>query len=85
MWKEKTAVHLVCADNQVYVDGICLNKAHVGDACINGAQCPEGGLCEDGRCVCEDGFREENNRCLRSTLFLIKLCGFYYIFVFSLL
>uniref|UniRef100_A0A183BTQ1 Kunitz/Bovine pancreatic trypsin inhibitor domain protein n=1 Tax=Globodera pallida TaxID=36090 RepID=A0A183BTQ1_GLOPA len=60
-----TTGQTICAENQVYVDGVCLNKVHVGDACINELQCPEEGMCMEGKCQCEDGFREEGGKCLR--------------------
>ena len=33
--------------------------------CFIQAQCPEGGLCVEGKCQCEEGFREEGDRCAR--------------------
>ncbi|KAL3103012.1 hypothetical protein niasHT_026460 [Heterodera trifolii] len=63
-----TTGQTVCAENQVYVDGICLNKVHVDEACINEMQCPEGGMCVEGKCQCEEGFREETDKCA-------KICG----------
>lgn len=49
----------------MYVDGVCLNKVHTGDPCVNELQCPEGGMCVEGKCQCEEGWREEADKCTR--------------------
>ncbi|KAI1724653.1 kunitz/Bovine pancreatic trypsin inhibitor domain-containing protein [Ditylenchus destructor] len=55
----------LCAENQVNIDGICLNKVHNGESCINDNQCPDGGACEEGKCTCETGYHEENDKCTK--------------------
>ena len=57
----------VCADNQIAVDGVCLNKVRLGEMCIKPEQCPEAGTCEEGKCICQTGFEELQGKCVKGT------------------
>uniref|UniRef100_A0A1I7XAX5 Kunitz/Bovine pancreatic trypsin inhibitor domain protein n=1 Tax=Heterorhabditis bacteriophora TaxID=37862 RepID=A0A1I7XAX5_HETBA len=52
-----------CTEKQVAVDGICLDKASIGEVCSNQVQCPTGGLCKDGVCSCPSGQTYANGVC----------------------
>ena len=55
----------VCADNQVNVDGVCLNRVALGDSCVSPLQCPETATCDDSKCVCQPHFEEIEGLCVK--------------------
>uniref|UniRef100_A0A1I7SU90 Kunitz/Bovine pancreatic trypsin inhibitor domain protein n=1 Tax=Bursaphelenchus xylophilus TaxID=6326 RepID=A0A1I7SU90_BURXY len=55
-----------CGDNQVNVDGVCLNKALLGDTCVSPLQCPEMSTCEESKCVCQSGYEDIDSICVKA-------------------
>jgi hypothetical protein len=55
----------VCAENQVNVDGVCLNKVQLGESCISPLQCPETSTCEESKCVCQPHYEEIDGVCVK--------------------
>lgn len=55
----------MCGENQVNVDGVCLNKALLGDACVSPLQCPEMSTCEESKCACQQGYEEIDAACVK--------------------
>ncbi|KAI6212235.1 hypothetical protein M3Y99_01843500 [Aphelenchoides fujianensis] len=56
----------ICAENQVNVDGVCLNKVQLGDSCISPLQCPETSTCDDSKCVCQPHYEEIEGLCVKA-------------------
>uniref|UniRef100_A0AC34QTC2 BPTI/Kunitz inhibitor domain-containing protein n=1 Tax=Panagrolaimus sp. JU765 TaxID=591449 RepID=A0AC34QTC2_9BILA len=54
-----------CAEGQVNVDGVCMKKVDLTDACMNSAQCPDNADCADGKCACEKEHSEVEGKCLK--------------------
>lgn len=55
----------VCSEGQVNVDGVCMKKVDLTDACMNSAQCPDNAECADGKCACEKEHSEIEGKCLK--------------------
>uniref|UniRef100_A0A915CXZ4 EGF-like domain-containing protein n=1 Tax=Ditylenchus dipsaci TaxID=166011 RepID=A0A915CXZ4_9BILA len=36
-----------------------------GEPCINDAQCPQLGSCDEGKCACEEGYHEQDDKCVK--------------------
>ncbi|CAI2349048.1 unnamed protein product [Caenorhabditis sp. 36 PRJEB53466] len=61
---EEPVVTKGCSEKQVEVDGACLDKKSLGEACANQVQCPSGSTCKDSVCSCPEGHHELNGVCL---------------------
>ncbi|KAI6235899.1 hypothetical protein M3Y95_00100300 [Aphelenchoides besseyi] len=56
----------ICAENQVNVDGVCLNRVQLGDSCISPLQCPETSTCDESKCVCQPHYEEIEGLCVKA-------------------
>lgn len=60
-----TCLLLECTKDQILLDGICQDRAAIGERCLSTRQCPETSYCIAGRCNCKRGEIEFNGRCIR--------------------
>ena len=57
-----------CTLLQVYVNGECLNRVHVGERCFDQEQCLGNSKCsDDGRCACPIGWVFDDGECIKKT------------------
>ncbi|KJH44295.1 EGF-like domain protein [Dictyocaulus viviparus] len=54
---------LGCQNNQVEVDGTCLNQAVPGQACRVNAQCIGGSTCQNEQCICPKAMEPRGSTC----------------------
>ncbi|PIC39169.1 hypothetical protein B9Z55_010940 [Caenorhabditis nigoni] len=53
-----------CSHNQVLHNGLCHNKAKLGEACLTVRQCQDNAGCIEGSCECKKGFIEKAGKCM---------------------
>ncbi|PAV74633.1 hypothetical protein WR25_25636 isoform D [Diploscapter pachys] len=54
-----------CTANQIRIDGICVDRADIGQACKSSLQCVANSHCISGRCDCSKDEKVENNKCVK--------------------
>ncbi|CAJ0607862.1 unnamed protein product [Cylicocyclus nassatus] len=52
-----------CTEQQILVDGVCLNRVAFGEHCTNQVQCPTSTICRDEKCTCPEGQHFVNGVC----------------------
>ncbi|CAI5454248.1 unnamed protein product [Caenorhabditis angaria] len=60
---EKNQCVEMCSSGNIDVNGECLKKVAIGQACVASAQCTSGSFCQKGSCLCAPGFYVVNDQC----------------------
>ncbi|XP_062577951.1 uncharacterized protein LOC134239836 isoform X2 [Saccostrea cucullata] len=58
---------------------VIYNNSSFGDICLSNKNCVNNTVCSmnrfNGRCICQEGFKEENEKCIKDNLTLGEMCS----------